>query len=124
MTRPNQTIIPVLRIFDLAAARAFYLDYLGFKIDWQHQFGENFPLYLQISKADLILQLSQHHGDVTPGSYIRIWMQDLEGFALQLQSHDYRFAKPALQHTEWETLELSILDPFSNRLCFWHDLEL
>lgn len=123
MTRPNQTIIPVLRIFDLAAARTFYLDYLGFKIDWQHQFGENFPLYLQISKADLILQLSQHHGDVTPGSYIRIWMQDLEGFVLQLQSHDYTFAKPALQQTEWETLELSILDPFSNRLCFWHDLE-
>ena len=46
----NQNIIPVLRIFDVEKAKAFYLDFLGFQLDWTHQFEENFPLYMQISK--------------------------------------------------------------------------
>jgi hypothetical protein len=41
---------PILRIFDEAKAREFYVDFLGFKIDWQHRFEESLPLYLQISK--------------------------------------------------------------------------
>jgi catechol 2,3-dioxygenase-like lactoylglutathione lyase family enzyme len=30
--------IPILRIFDEAKARAFYVDWLGFKVDWEHRF--------------------------------------------------------------------------------------
>ena len=29
----NQTV-PILRSFDEAKAREFYVDYLGFKVDW------------------------------------------------------------------------------------------
>lgn len=42
-------IFPILRIFDEAKAREFYVDFLGFKVDWEHRFGENFPLYMQVS---------------------------------------------------------------------------
>lgn len=35
----NGSIIPIFRIFDIELARSFYLDYLGFQIDWQHTFG-------------------------------------------------------------------------------------
>ncbi len=30
--------IPILRIFDEAKAEEFYLDFLGFKLDWEHRF--------------------------------------------------------------------------------------
>ncbi len=40
-----QTAIPVLRIFNAEMASAFYVDWLGFAIDWQHQFGPDFPKY-------------------------------------------------------------------------------
>jgi catechol 2,3-dioxygenase-like lactoylglutathione lyase family enzyme len=40
-------ITPILRIFDEAKAREFYVDFLGFTVDWQHRFGDNFPLYLR-----------------------------------------------------------------------------
>ena len=30
--------IPVLRIFSVEKARAFYVDYLGFAVDWEHRF--------------------------------------------------------------------------------------
>ena len=29
---------PILRIFDEAKAREFYVDFLGFKVDWEHRF--------------------------------------------------------------------------------------
>jgi len=60
--------IPVFRIFSVEKAKEFYLDYLGFSLDWEHQYEDNFPLYLQVSRSGLIIHLSEHHGDSTPGS--------------------------------------------------------
>jgi uncharacterized glyoxalase superfamily protein PhnB len=33
--------IPFLRMFDEAEAKAFYLDCLGFEIDWEHRFEDS-----------------------------------------------------------------------------------
>lgn len=38
--------IPVLRIYDIAKAKEFYVDFLGFAIDWEHRFDDNAPLYM------------------------------------------------------------------------------
>ena len=42
--------IPVLRMTDESAAKAFYANYLGFEIEWEHRFEDNpdSPLYMQI----------------------------------------------------------------------------
>jgi len=32
--------IPLLRIFDVAKAKEFYVGFLGFAIDWEHRFEE------------------------------------------------------------------------------------
>ena len=42
--------IPILRIFDEAKAKEFYLDFLGFTIDRQHRFESSLPLHMQLSK--------------------------------------------------------------------------
>ena len=36
--------IPILRSFDEAKAKAFYVQLLGFKLDWEHRFEPDFPL--------------------------------------------------------------------------------
>lgn len=54
---------PILRIFDEGKAKEFYVDFLGFKVDWKYCSEEALPLYMQISKDDCILHLSEHHGD-------------------------------------------------------------
>src|SRR5690606_4135647 len=59
--------IPVLRTFDEAKANEFYIDFLGFKRDWDHRFAPGLPLYMQVSRGNLILHLSEHHGDASPG---------------------------------------------------------
>jgi uncharacterized glyoxalase superfamily protein PhnB len=112
-------IIPVLRIFDEQKAREFYLAFLGFKVDFEHRFGDNFPLYMGISHCGCRLHLSEHHGDGAPGIQIRIEADDVAGFAASLAAKDYRYAKPgAPERTPWDTIELCITDPFGNRLRF------
>ena len=31
-------ITPILRIFDEAKAKEFYVDFLGFSVDWEHRY--------------------------------------------------------------------------------------
>jgi len=40
------TPTPILRIFD--KAKEFYVDFLGFKVDWEHRFEDDLPLWESI----------------------------------------------------------------------------
>ena len=61
----------MLRIFDVAKAREFYSEFLGFAIDWEHTFDDHAPVYLQASREGAVLHLSEHHGDASPGATVR-----------------------------------------------------
>lgn len=37
--------IPLIRIFSEAKAKEFYVDFLGFSLDWEHRFEPGLPLY-------------------------------------------------------------------------------
>jgi catechol 2,3-dioxygenase-like lactoylglutathione lyase family enzyme len=116
---PPGPVIPVLRIFDVPKALEFYLGFLGFQEDWRHQFGPDFPLYLQVSKESVALHLSEHHGDASPGAKVRIEIADVAGTCAELQANPYRYSKPAVETTEWKTREFTVKDPFGNTLVFW-----
>jgi catechol 2,3-dioxygenase-like lactoylglutathione lyase family enzyme len=109
---------PILRIFDVARAREFYLGFLGFSVDWEHRFSENHPLYLQISRGDCVLHLSEHHGDGTPGTVVLIETQGIDELHEELRGRDYRYYKPHVEDTDWGARVMSVLDPFGNRLTF------
>jgi catechol 2,3-dioxygenase-like lactoylglutathione lyase family enzyme len=61
MTVQFQRVVPIFRIFSLEKAREFYIDYLGFKVDWEHRFDPDAPVYMQISRDGLVIHLSEHH---------------------------------------------------------------
>lgn len=109
---------PILRIFDEAKAREFYVEFLGFKVDWEHRFEEGLPLYMQVSKDGCVIHLSEHHGDCSPGAAMRIETSELEAFHQQLLAKSYIYARPAVQETPWGSKDMSIADPFGNRLTF------
>lgn len=110
---------PILRIFDEAKAREFYVDFLGFRVDWQHRFGDNFPLYLQVSRDGCILHLSEHHGDCSPGSAVRIETEAIDDLHKELHARDYKYMKPHVEEAAWGDRVMSVLDPFGNRLTFF-----
>lgn len=107
--------IPIFRIFDVAKAREFYCDYLGMTVDWEHRFGENFPLYFQVSREGLVLHLSEHSGDASPGARIFVWVKDVKAIHREITARPYRFLKPGLENAPWGC-ELHLIDPFSNRI--------
>jgi uncharacterized glyoxalase superfamily protein PhnB len=109
---------PILRIFDETKAKEFYVGFLGFRIDWEHRFEDGLPLYMQISKDGCVLHLSEHHGDATPGAAMRIETNELLAFQKQLLASAYKYARPGIEETPWGTRDMSVRDPFGNRLTF------
>ena len=91
--------IPILRILDEAKAREFYIDYLGFKIEFEHRFNENAPLFMGISRGDVYLFLSEHHGDGIPGTYVRIDVQGVEELQAELKQKKYKYMNPGIKYT-------------------------
>ena len=109
--------IPILRIFDEAKAREFYVGFLGFAVDWEHRFAPDLPLYMQVSRGECVLHLSEHYGDALPGSAIRIDTNDLDAFHAELAAKNYKYARPGINTQPWGR-EVSVKDPFGNRLIF------
>ena len=109
---------PILRIFDEAKAREFYVEFLGFTVDWEHRFEPDLPVYLQLSRDGCVIHLSEHHGDCSPGAAMRIETSDLDALHAELASKRYTYARPGIEAMPWGTREMSVKDPFGNRLTF------
>lgn len=109
-------VIPILRIFDEEKAKDFYIDFLEFNLDWEHRYEDNLPLYMQISKGDCVIHLSEHYGDCSPGAAIRIAVNRIEKFHEMLISKQYKFARPGI---EGERKEVTVTDPFHNKMIFY-----
>lgn len=119
-TRPIRYLqtIPILRILDVTKAKAFYVDYLGFSVDWEHRFEDGLPLYMQVSRGDLTLHLSEHHGDCTPGSPAFVIMNGLREFHREINAKKYSNLRPGIRKMPWSAEMMEVIDPFGNRIRF------
>lgn len=109
--------VPILRMFDLAATERFYVSYLGCEVDWQDGDGTG-PTYLQVSRGELVVHLSSHHDDGTPGTAIMIETSDLASLHAELHAQEYEFLLPGIEpHPAGR--EMTLVDPSSNRLRFF-----
>lgn len=108
--------IPILRMFDLQKAKDFYVNFLGFKVDWEHRFEGVSPAYMQVSRDRLVLHLSEHHGDGTPGTIVYLCVTGLADFHREITSKGYGYLKPGLGPSGHGTIEVCLIDPFGNSL--------
>jgi catechol 2,3-dioxygenase-like lactoylglutathione lyase family enzyme len=115
-------VVPILRSFDEAKAREFYVGFLGFSVDFEHRFADDLPLYMGISRAGCVLHLSEHHGDGTPGAHLRIHTSDIAALHAELTAKRYKNSRPGLVERPWKTRELTVPDPFGNRITFFQPL--
>ena len=112
------TVTPILRIFDETRARAFYVGFLGFQVGWEHRFEPGLPLYMQVSRNACVLHLSEHHGDCCPGAAVRIACDDVDAYHAELAAREYGYARPQVEDTPWGSRDMTVTDPFGNRLTF------
>ena len=123
MTIEFKRAVPIFRIFSLEKAREFYVDFLGFTVDWEARFEPDSPVYMQMSRGELLVHLSEHHGDSTPGSHAYVITTGVRYLHRELNDKNYRHNRPGLQQQEWGMLEVTVTDPFNNRITFGEPTE-
>ncbi|OSM41974.1 glyoxalase superfamily protein [Nesterenkonia sp. PF2B19] len=111
--------VPVLRIHDEALAREFYLDYLGFTVEWEHRFEPGMPLYLRVRRDETAFDLSEHHGDGTPGTVVWVPVADAAAFLAEISIRTHPRLNPDIDRDTPGGPTIEITDPFGNvlRLC-------
>ena len=124
MTVQFEKVVPVFRIFSVEKASEFYIDFLGFKIDWEGRRSPEAPVFMQISRAGLVIHLTEHHGDATPGSRAFVYVTGIKALHRELTDKNYRHNRPGLQQQEWGMTDLTVTDPFNNRITFSEPTEV
>jgi Glyoxalase superfamily protein len=111
-------VAPIFRIFSLEKALEFYIEFLGCKVDWEDRSEPGAPVYMQVSRDELVLHLSEHHGDGTPGSIVYVYMTDIAALHRELNDKKYPHNRPLLEQMEWGMMQMTVIDPFDNRIVF------
>ena len=75
-------------------------------------------IYAQVSRAGVVIHLSEHHGDGAPGSHITIQTKGIAALHRELTEKKYRYARPGLENQPWGARTVTVGDPFANRLTF------
>ena len=113
----EQRVVPALRITDHARSKAFYVEGLGFAIDWEHRFEPHLPVFMQVSRDGMAIYLSQHAGDCQVGGLVHFYVPNVDDWYAEFQ----RRGVP-VQHPPSESLEglrdMTVVDPDGNQLRF------
>ena len=72
---------------------------------------------MQVSRAGLVLHLSEHHGDASPGATVLVRMSGIHALHGELSEKRYRYGRPGIEARPWGE-ELTVHDPFGNRIRF------
>lgn len=111
--------VPILRIYDPAIARQFYCAYLGFEVVFEHRFSPELPLYMRVRRGEVEIDLSEHHGDGTPGSVVWIATVGLEAWHRELRvERAVSSLRPGIDRSAPGGPTMELTDPFQNVLRF------
>lgn len=113
--------IPVVPMLDEPSTRAFYVDALGFEVDWEHRFHPTSPLYMQVRLGRAILHLDGHATPDTPTAQVRIPVVGLPEFCEHLRRTSSLDPPPRIVDPRGtgEGTDLNLRDPSGNLLTFW-----
>lgn len=113
--------IPVLRVTSLAAAREFYVDFLGFTFDWGDDPLPERPAYAQVSRNGVQLHVAEESEGGKAGTLLFRGVEGLDAFHQELLARRGRFGLSAIEFTPWDSRVFEVADPFGNHLRFWEN---
>jgi catechol 2,3-dioxygenase-like lactoylglutathione lyase family enzyme len=117
-----QNAIPALRMTNYEQTKRFYTEGMGFKVDWEHRYKPNFPVFMQVSRDEMILYLSEHRGDCQPGGLVHFFVADVDAWYQELRQ---RLPKACAGLSEIQAppseaipglRDMTVLDPDGNKL--------
>lgn len=107
-------IVPTLNVSNAQISRAFYVDALGFAVDWQWPKNGEGPVILQLSREGATLYLTEH-ADCETGGLIYLYVDDVD------QCHKVLLEKSIgvdrlPQNKPWGNREMQVSDPDGNKI--------
>lgn len=110
--------VAILRVVDAAEAIRFYRDHLGFTVEFEHRFAPDLPLYVRVRRGHVAIDLSEHHGDGTPGSVVWIETTDVRALLADLRSRPHPRLRPDVDDDAPGGPTLEVTDPWGNVVRF------
>jgi catechol 2,3-dioxygenase-like lactoylglutathione lyase family enzyme len=117
-----QQVVPALRITDYRRSKTFYVDGLGFAVEWEHRFEPHLPVFAQVTREGMTIFLTAHTGDCPVGGLVHFYVPDVDACCAEFESRGV-----AIPHPPSEDIpglrDMTILDPDGNKLRFCQRLE-
>ncbi len=113
----DQTVIPQLRSTNARMSLTFYVEGLGFAIDWEHQFAPGYPLFVQLTRRGQTIFLTEHAGDCQVGAAVYFVVPDVNECYREFTNRGVTTIESP-QDTPWNSREMVVTDPDGNRLRF------
>jgi catechol 2,3-dioxygenase-like lactoylglutathione lyase family enzyme len=112
---PRQRVMPTLRITNYATSKKFYVEGLGFQVDWEHRFEPHFPVFMQVSRDGLAFFLTEHSGDCPVGGLIHLYVPDVDSWFVEFQARGVPVQEPPNECLQG-LRSMTVLDPDGNKL--------
>jgi len=116
MSALEQRVIPALRITQYARSKAFYLERLGFELEWEHRFAPHFPVFMSIVRDGMRLFLSEHAGDCQVGGLVHFVIPDVDVWHREFQHRGVQATDPP--NNDLGFRNMTVTDPDGNQLRF------
>lgn len=116
------TAVPTLRITSYDAAVAFYVEALGFRVDWEWRHEPGFPVTMQVSRGPLRIYLTEHEQDCALPGLVYLYVSDVDAWQAEMLARGI-VAEEAPQDQPWGNREMMVRDPDGNGLCVCAVLE-
>jgi uncharacterized glyoxalase superfamily protein PhnB len=113
-TRQEQFVFPHLRITKYKHAKEFYVDKLGFTIDWEWRHEPGLPVFMRITKDGRSLFLSEHEGDGPTGTSVSIYLPDVDKWYQEFADNGVEIKPP--DDEPWGERSTTFCDPDGNRI--------
>jgi catechol 2,3-dioxygenase-like lactoylglutathione lyase family enzyme len=112
---PQQRVVPTLRITSYERSKAFFVDGLGFQIDWEHRFKPHFPVFMQVSREELSFFLSAHSGDCAVGGLIHLYVSNVDAWFAEFQGRNISVKEPPNESLPG-LRSMTVVDPDGNKI--------
>ena len=116
MAMPEQRVVPALRITDYARSKFFYVEKLGFAVEWEHRFEPHFPVFMAVVRDGMELFLSEHSGDCQVGGLVHLLIPDVDAWYGEFVGKGVVVSEPPNDDLGFRNM--TVTDPDGNQLRF------
>ncbi len=109
-------VTPTFRVKDARASEAFYRDILGFKTSWEDDPGDGHPIFIEMSRGDVSIHLSEHEGDGPEGVSVYVDVDDARALHAEVTGKSAETDPP--EPMPWGHVVFTVTDPDGNVMRF------